>query len=80
MRGSRSGQEASLRVDAYNGYIQVDGRFEGDRFSGTYLIVAYGSGSATANLSLRRVQTRPGTLAIPSEPGQVLQKLWESLK
>jgi len=82
VRGSRSGQEASLRVDAYDGsgYIQVNGRFEGDRFSGTYLVVAYGSGSTTANLSLRRGQTSPGTLAIPSEPGQVLQKLWESLK
>jgi len=59
VQGNRSGQDASWRVDGANGYIQINGRFDGDRFTGSYFLVAYGSGSLSANLSLSRQSTQP---------------------
>lgn len=50
--------------------------FGGDRFNGTYRIVAYGSGSLTASLSLARGSTQ--SLNLPIEVG-VLTRLLEEL-
>jgi hypothetical protein len=77
IRGSCSGESAAWRVDASGGYIEVGGSFGGDRFNGTYRIVAYGSGSLTASLSLARGGTQ--SLNLPLEVGvltRLLEELW----
>ncbi len=54
IRGQRSGQTASWRLDTPNGYILVDGQFNGERFEGTYALTVYNGTSLTAHLTMTR--------------------------
>ncbi len=80
--GKRSGNNASFRVDAPGGYVQVNGRFDGDRFTGTYFIVAYNAGSVTADLSLNRIasQTQESALRIESQNPDPLSQALSKLR
>lgn len=73
VRGTRSGQEASWRIDAPNGYILVEGAFQGEAFRGTYTVTVYGSGSLTATLSLSR--TRLQSSGFSHGKGPLVQKV-----
>jgi hypothetical protein len=73
VRGTRSGQEASWRVDAPSGYILVEGAFQGEAFRGTYTVAVYGSGSLTAALFLSRARVQ--NLGFSHRKGPLAQQM-----